>query len=552
MADTWKPNQVTKSYYATLGKLDIDNAVTQLQKTVKELPDINEVINKLPLDQVAKDIQKAQSGIEKHLTKATQALSSGDKFTKMQSQFKAALDNLGEDGDLVKNISFEKLGPEINNALSGLSKDLGDLGNVLKGDLSKFSNALNAININGIKGTEILKNVPGITTDMISGVESLMQKGAINLTAANIASIKSPEDLNKLINVRELEKNFKEAGNLLSNVDTSIIKKAFDNGKLIDIVGTLGKSDAVNKLTGALETQLGKTTKALSNIDVSQFKGGLGIQLGNLKDSLDGLADSLRGDFSSLTKDMGNILENIAKDNILGIVNADDLNALRKSVESAGSDFPKLLSELEKAGHIVRGKTVSGFRTVPSAIQSVANTTPGVRSSDVRPSVSASQTATTGSGSQPGRLEGTRVSFANRDPRQVPRQDIVDALDQMCKTLDIYVQITPQGGWTGRSTGTRNHPTGWAADFQVLKEGGGLILPKEDPVLYGKIGAELKKIGNSKNKCPGIGEYPSFMHYDEYPPRTSSHWPNLKVVHWGSGWNMRYHIAQAESSGNVA
>lgn len=139
-------------------------------------------------------------------------------------------------------------------------------------------------------------------------------------------------------------------------------------------------------------------------------------------------------------------------------------------------------------------------------------------------------------GRQPGRLAGTRVSFANSDPNQVPRQQIIDSLNEMCNRLDIDVRITPQGGWTGRDTGTQNHPTGFAADFQVIRNGAP-SRPTDEVAIYRDCAQTLQAIANEKGIRPGLGSYRWGLHYDESPWRQNQ-WPASKVAFWQPGFTI--------------
>ena len=141
---------------------------------------------------------------------------------------------------------------------------------------------------------------------------------------------------------------------------------------------------------------------------------------------------------------------------------------------------------------------------------------------------------------QPGSTAGTRVACSNPDPNQVPNQNIINSLNRLCLDLDIYVQITYNGGKTSRASGTKNHPAGHAADFQVV-DNGAIIRPKDDRDLYEGIVARLLQNAKSQGVRPGIGGYPGFIHYDESDWRQGFQSQNaLKAAcgHWNSGFHI--------------
>ena len=126
-------------------------------------------------------------------------------------------------------------------------------------------------------------------------------------------------------------------------------------------------------------------------------------------------------------------------------------------------------------------------------------------------------TPTTGAraaGEQPGRLEGTNVLALNPDPNEIPNQTIISALDRAASALGIKVQITPQGGRRSRQAGTLNHPTGEAADIQIVK-GGTIVRPSQDPDLYDSLIQKLVFNAARRGVRPGIGGYNWGIHYDE-------------------------------------
>lgn len=117
-------------------------------------------------------------------------------------------------------------------------------------------------------------------------------------------------------------------------------------------------------------------------------------------------------------------------------------------------------------------------------------------------------------GSQPGNLEGTNVLALNPDPNEIPNQNIIRALDRAATALGIKIQITPEGGRRSRQTGTQNHPTGEAADIQIVKAGS-IIRPSQDPELYDSLIQTLVFNAAKRGVRPGIGGYTWGIHYDE-------------------------------------
>lgn len=117
-------------------------------------------------------------------------------------------------------------------------------------------------------------------------------------------------------------------------------------------------------------------------------------------------------------------------------------------------------------------------------------------------------------GGQPGSLEGTNVLASNTNERQLPNQNIIDALDRAASERGIQVQITPNGGRAGRDTGTQNHPPGEAADIQIV-QGGRVIRPGDNRGLYDDLIQTLVTNAARRGVRPGIGGYSWGIHYDE-------------------------------------
>ena len=117
----------------------------------------------------------------------------------------------------------------------------------------------------------------------------------------------------------------------------------------------------------------------------------------------------------------------------------------------------------------------------------------------------------------PGTLEGTDVRASNPDPRAVPNQFVVDALDRATALLPAgyFPQITPEGGRTGRESGTQNHPAGDAADIQIISPSGTVLRPADAPELYEKFIGGLTGDSLIDNRVAGIGMYSWGIHFDQ-------------------------------------
>lgn len=117
------------------------------------------------------------------------------------------------------------------------------------------------------------------------------------------------------------------------------------------------------------------------------------------------------------------------------------------------------------------------------------------------------------------------------DPNNyLPRQYIVDAVNDAAVENGVVVQMTGQGGWidniyTSRTT-TQNHEPGYAMDFKILGEptkdhpNGKPLSYYEAPAKYNALVNTLMKNGDERNVNYGIGLYPWGLHYDESAWRT--------------------------------
>lgn len=172
--------------------------------------------------------------------------------------------------------------------------------------------------------------------------------------------------------------------------------------------------------------------------------------------------------------------------------------------------------------------------TALQSAQQVANVTPTGNESS-------SPMGGPATGGQPGSLEGTNVLAANPSESQLPNQNIIDALDEACRELNIQVQITPNGGRASRD-GTKNHPPGEAADIQIVRDGN-IIRPGSNSALYDRLIQTLVANATQRGVRPGIGGYPWGIHYDESGWRQGK--SSIAGV-WNNGFNIMTGVNAAE------
>lgn len=122
-----------------------------------------------------------------------------------------------------------------------------------------------------------------------------------------------------------------------------------------------------------------------------------------------------------------------------------------------------------------------------------------------------------------GQLISQHVRAANPNPQALPKQNIINALDRAASELGIIVQITPEGGRAARKSGTKNHPAGDAADFQIIHNNT-LYRYKDDPQGYENMIKLLIKNARGRANI-GIGRYNWGVHYDESSWRQASSSP---------------------------
>ena len=130
------------------------------------------------------------------------------------------------------------------------------------------------------------------------------------------------------------------------------------------------------------------------------------------------------------------------------------------------------------------------------------------------------------------------VQASNPDPNQHPKQNVIDAVAAAVRSLGSGYKaiITPQGGKTSRSTGTINHPLGDAMDWYLTLNGTRLT-PGQNVEIYRQMINTLVNNANSRGVRPGIGGYPTFIHYDESPWRQGK---ASKVATWNNGFDVSF------------
>ena len=135
----------------------------------------------------------------------------------------------------------------------------------------------------------------------------------------------------------------------------------------------------------------------------------------------------------------------------------------------------------------------------------------------------------------------SRVFMDSSDTSRVPKQNIINSIDAAVRQLGYGYQarITPQGGKYSRPSGTKNHPTGEAADHYLTREGI-RINPNQNRQLYNDYITILVRNAKSRGIRPGIGGYTSFIHYDESPWRQGK---AGTAGTWGSGTAFARNIA---------
>lgn len=130
------------------------------------------------------------------------------------------------------------------------------------------------------------------------------------------------------------------------------------------------------------------------------------------------------------------------------------------------------------------------------------------------------------------------VKFDNPNPNLLPKQNVIDAIAAAVRSLGSGYQarITPNGGIAYRAERTINHPLGNAADHYLVYNGQ-RINPSQDAQLYRRYVTTLADNAKTKGIRPGIGGYPSFIHYDESPWRRDK--PGAAGI-WNNGFDVSF------------
>lgn len=160
------------------------------------------------------------------------------------------------------------------------------------------------------------------------------------------------------------------------------------------------------------------------------------------------------------------------------------------------------------------------------------------------PTAAAGGTGGTATGGQPGSLEGTNILASNPSASALPNQNIIDALDRAARELNLQIQITPQGGRAGRSSGTQNHPEGQAADIQIVQDGQ-IITPRQNSQIYDRLITALVRNASSRGIRPGIGGYNWGIHYDE------SDWRQGRSNSVAGVWSNGYDVTRAVNAAST-
>ena len=128
------------------------------------------------------------------------------------------------------------------------------------------------------------------------------------------------------------------------------------------------------------------------------------------------------------------------------------------------------------------------------------------------------------------------VLASNPDPTAVPQQHVIDSIALAVRALgpNYTARITPNGGIADRKTGTKNHPTGEAADH-YLQYNGSRINPVDNQALYKRYITILVLNAYNRGIRPGIGGYKNFIHYDESDWRQGG---SGLAGGWNNGFNV--------------
>lgn len=258
-----------------------------------------------------------------------------------------------------------------------------------------------------------------------------------------------------------------------------------------------------------------------------------------------------RGDYSGSTgiRQLQTMLQNLGYsvgppgiDGKFGPYTAAALAAFKQDYNLSGNGDNATQADLDTLNSVQSGDTERVANptqpATPSGGRYGSNTPP-------RGQTAGGATGGAATGGQPGSLEGTAVLAANSDPRALPNQNIIDALDRAATELNIQLQITPAGGRAGRSSGTQNHPPGEAADFQIVQDGQ-LVTPQQNPQLYDRLISMLVQNASSRGVRPGIGGYRWGIHYDE------SSWRQGRGGSVAGTWNDGYDVSRGVNAAGAS
>ena len=98
----------------------------------------------------------------------------------------------------------------------------------------------------------------------------------------------------------------------------------------------------------------------------------------------------------------------------------------------------------------------------------------------------------------------------------VPNDGVLNIVDRAAGSMGCTFRVTPEGGKSGRSQGTQNHPTGNALDGYLDCGGGQATQAQKSQFISNAV----------QNGATGIGTYPEgFIHVDDY---------HTSLVVWGA------------------
>ena len=108
-------------------------------------------------------------------------------------------------------------------------------------------------------------------------------------------------------------------------------------------------------------------------------------------------------------------------------------------------------------------------------------------------------------------LEGKNIIVPKSELDKLPKQHIIDAVDKAAKENGVYVLMIEDGGAAFRSSGTPNHPPGYAMDF-ILVDSSGNAIPYGNPEWEGM----KKSLAGDSNRAKVYSETGSGLGFGEY------------------------------------